>query len=51
LEFDKSGAIVWQWSKAELISSIQGILVLDGLNTAVLNDERNGIVAPVAAGP
>ena len=49
LEFDKTGAIVWQWSKAELISSIQGVMVLDGLNTAVLNDERNGIVAPVTA--
>jgi hypothetical protein len=49
LEFDKTGAIVWQWSKAELISSIQGIMVLDGLNTAVLNDERNGIVEPVVS--
>jgi type II secretory pathway pseudopilin PulG len=47
LEFDKTGAIVWQWSKAELISSIQGILVLDGLNTALLYDERNGIQEPV----
>ena len=28
---------------------IQGVMVLDGLNTAVLNDERNGIVAPVTA--
>jgi hypothetical protein len=48
LEFDKTGAIVWQWHKAELISSIQGILVLDGLNTALLHDERNGILEPVA---
>jgi hypothetical protein len=44
LEFDKTGAIVWQWSKAELISSIQGVLVLDGLNTSLLYDERNGIM-------
>jgi hypothetical protein len=50
LEFDKTGAIVWQWSKSEIISSIQGVLVLDGLNTAVLNDERNGIVEPVPPG-
>jgi hypothetical protein len=48
LEFDKAGAIVWQWSKAELISSIQGIVVLDGLNTALLHDERNGVLEPVA---
>lgn len=50
LEFDKTGAIVWQWSKAELISSLQGILVLDNLNTALLHDERNGVVEPVSAG-
>lgn len=50
VEFDKTGAIVWQWSKAELISSIQGILVLDNLNTALLHDERNGIMEPVSPG-
>jgi hypothetical protein len=50
VEFDKTGAIVWQWSKAELISSIQGILVLDNLNTALLHDERNGIMEPVPPG-
>ena len=38
VEFDKSGAIVWQWSKSEIISSIQGIVVLDNLNTALLHD-------------
>lgn len=50
VEFDKAGAIVWQWSKAELISSLQGIVVLDNLNTALLYDERNGIMEPVPAG-
>jgi hypothetical protein len=50
LEFDKTGAIVWQWSKSEIISSIQGVLVLDGLNTALLHDERNGVMEPVPAG-
>lgn len=47
LEFDQHDDIVWQWSKAELISSLQGVLVLDGLNTAVLHDERNGPMEPV----
>lgn len=51
VEFDKTGAIVWQWSKSELISSIQGILVLDNLNTALLHDERNGIMEPVSDAP
>ena len=48
LEFDAAGAIVWQWSQAELISSLQGVLVLDGLDTARLHDERNGFMEPAA---
>jgi len=47
LEFLKSGAIVWQWSEAGKISSLQGVLVLDGLDTAVLHDERDGIMEPL----
>jgi hypothetical protein len=49
LEFDKTGAIVWQWSEADKISSLQGVLVLDGLDTTVLHDERNGIMEPLKA--
>lgn len=47
LEFDPAGAIVWQWSEAAKISSLQGVLVLDGLDTAVLHDERNGLMEPI----
>jgi hypothetical protein len=47
LEFDKTGALVWQWSKAGIISSLQGVLVLDSLNTALLHDERNGVMEPI----
>jgi hypothetical protein len=47
LEFDAAGEIVWSWSKAELISSLQGVLVLDGLDTSKLHDERSGIMAPI----
>lgn len=47
IEFDASGSIVWQWSQAPLISSLQGLIVLDGLNTTVLHDERNGVMAPL----
>lgn len=47
LEFDGDGNIVWQWSQAELISSLQGVLVLDGLDTNVLHDERNGLMQPI----
>ena len=47
LEFDPAGEIVWQWSDSAKISSLQGVLVLDGLDTDALHDERNGVMAPV----
>jgi hypothetical protein len=47
LEFNPRDEIVWSWSKADLISSLQGVLVLDGLDTAKLHDERGGIMSPV----
>jgi hypothetical protein len=47
LEFNGAGEIVWSWSKADLISSLQGMLVLDGLDTSRLHDERGGIMSPV----
>jgi len=47
LEFNSAGEIVWSWSKADLISSLQGVLVLDGLDTSKLHDERNGVMQPL----
>jgi len=47
LEFNPAGEIVWTWSKSEMISSLQGVLVLDGLDPARLHDERRGIMEPV----
>lgn len=49
IELDEKSAIVWQWSEAKLISSLQGVLVLDGLERSKLHDERNGVMAPVDA--
>jgi hypothetical protein len=48
LEFNASGTIVWQWNKPAIISSLQGVLVLDSLNTNLLYDDRNGTMAPLA---
>ena len=47
LEFNLAGEIVWSWSQADLISSLQGVLVLDGLDTTKLHDERSGVMQPV----
>jgi hypothetical protein len=46
-ELDENAAIVWQWSEADKISSLQGVLVLDGLDTARLHDERLGVMTPL----
>jgi hypothetical protein len=48
-ELDPSATIVWQWSEPSLISSLQAVLVLDGLDTSKLHDERAGVMAPVEA--
>jgi hypothetical protein len=47
LELDPCGEVVWQWSEAKLISSLQGVMVLDGLDTTKLHDERNGLMQPL----
>jgi hypothetical protein len=49
VELDPQGAVVWEWSDRAFVSSLQGVLVLDGLDASVLNDERTGVMAPVAA--
>ena len=48
-ELGEKAAIVWQWSEAKIISSLQGVLVLDGLDTSKLHDERTGVMAPLVA--
>ena len=47
LEFNPAGEIVWTWSKPDLISSLQGVLVLDGLDVSKLHDERDGLMKPL----
>ena len=42
VEFDGDSKIVWTWSDAKVISSIQGVLVLDGLDIGKRYDERTG---------
>lgn len=48
LEFDPRGAIAWEWSDRTFVSSLQNVLVLDGLDRTAVNDERGGVMGPVA---
>ncbi len=47
LEFDEDGRLAWQWSDSSRISSLQGVLVLDGLDLSRLHDERGGVMKPL----
>jgi hypothetical protein len=47
LELDAAGEIVWHWSDSRRISSLQGVLVLDGLDISLLHDEREGPLVPL----
>lgn len=47
IEFDTSGARVWKWMDQTRVSSLHAVIILDSLNTALLNDDVNGILGPV----
>ena len=48
LEYDPSGVLVWKWKQdSTLVSSLHGVIVLDGLDTTKLHDDVNGVLAPV----
>lgn len=45
IEFDAAGKVVWHWHvPKEQAGTINGVLVLDGLDTASFNDDENGIL-------
>ena len=46
-ELNPQAEIVWQWSDPLRISSLQGVLVLDGLDVSRLHDEREGVMTPL----
>jgi hypothetical protein len=46
IEFNRQGRIVWTWNDRAFVSSLQNVLVLDGLDTAVINDEHRGVMGP-----
>jgi hypothetical protein len=48
LEYDPTGKLVWKWQQdPKLVSSLHGLIVLDGLDTTKLHDDVNGALAPV----
>ena len=49
LEYTPQGKLAWQWKQdATKFSSLQGIIVLDGLNLSKLHvEDKNGVLVPV----
>jgi hypothetical protein len=50
VEYDAAGKIVWTWHDAERAGTIHGVIVLDGLDTKVLNDDASSVLGPVGRG-
>jgi hypothetical protein len=49
IEFNERDQVVWRWSDRRTASSIQGVLILDGLDTSRPYDERRGTMEPLGA--
>ena len=47
VEFNPAGQVVWKWHDPTCAGSLDGIIVLDNLDTAVLNDDVTGVLGPV----
>jgi len=46
VEYTPAGELVWKWHDAQLAGSLDGIIVLDGLDPAVLHDDVSGVLQP-----
>jgi len=44
IEFDPTGKVVWSWHDPERTGSIHGVIILDDLDTSVLNDDVTGLL-------
>jgi len=51
LQFDPAGNLLWKWRDAARAGTIHGIIVLDDLDTNVLNDDLTGTLGPVRPTP
>ena len=46
LEYDAAGKIVWKWHDPVRAGSVNGVLILDDLDPAVLNDDVSSVLGP-----
>ncbi|MCX7827271.1 MAG: hypothetical protein N2689_17210 [Verrucomicrobiae bacterium] len=46
LQFDPSGKVVWKWHDTVRAGSIHGVILMDDLDPAVLNDDVSSVLGP-----
>ncbi len=46
LQYDTAGKLVWKWHDPVRAGSINGVLILDDLDPAVLNDDVSSVLGP-----
>jgi hypothetical protein len=47
VQYDATGRVVWKWHDPQRAGSINGVLILDGLDTSVLHDDATLVLGPV----
>jgi hypothetical protein len=51
LQYDTAGQVVWTWQDPARAGSINGVIVMDDLDPAVLNDDVSSVLGPVNSPP
>lgn len=51
IQYNSDGRRVWQWHDPVRAGSINGVIILDDLDPAVLNDDSSSVLQPVRPGP
>ena len=44
LQFNPRGEVVWHWHDPERAGSVHGVIILDDLDTRVLNDDTSSVL-------
>lgn len=50
VELDEAGKVVWKWHDPERAGSLHGVIVLDNLDTGLLNDDITSVLGPSTVG-
>jgi hypothetical protein len=47
VQYNAAGRLVWKWHDPQRAGSINGVIVLDGLDTNLLHDDASSVLGPV----